>query len=171
MPTCPDLVPCLPAVLTGASRPVCSFKHALNRSRSTCFLALQVPELVRHDVRQRFCQQCGRFHHLVEFDGEKRSCRARLQRHNARRRKKEGDAPAKPAKRALSRCALQMQLLSRMRFGAFCFVSSWDSGERTPAAQVACVFARQQMVLTGSSAAGALSLKPAQECHQQEGGV
>eukprot|EP00891_Asterochloris_glomerata_P001980 jgi/Astpho2/1980/Aster-00489 len=70
-----------------------------------CEHHLKVPELVRHDVRQRFCQQCGRFHHLVEFDGEKRSCRARLQRHNARRRKKEGDAPAKPTKRALSRAA------------------------------------------------------------------
>ncbi|KAG2490036.1 hypothetical protein HYH03_011501 [Edaphochlamys debaryana] len=37
----------------------------------------------------RFCQQCGRFHELAEFDGNKRSCRARLLQHNARRRKRD----------------------------------------------------------------------------------
>ncbi|KAG2454570.1 hypothetical protein HYH02_000415 [Chlamydomonas schloesseri] len=37
----------------------------------------------------RFCQQCGRFHELSEFDGTKRSCRARLLLHNARRRKRD----------------------------------------------------------------------------------
>lgn len=44
--------------------------------------------IVSEGKRQRFCQQCGRFHDLCSFDGDKRSCRARLQRHNARRRKK-----------------------------------------------------------------------------------
>lgn len=36
---------------------------------------------------QRFCQQCGRFHLLNAFDGNKRNCRARLAQHNRRRRK------------------------------------------------------------------------------------
>lgn len=36
---------------------------------------------------QRFCQQCGRFHELNAFDGNKRNCRARLAQHNSRRRK------------------------------------------------------------------------------------
>ncbi|DBA83973.1 hypothetical protein WJX77_006742 [Trebouxia sp. C0004] len=36
----------------------------------------------------RFCQQCGRFHPLGEFDGEKKSCRWKLQEHNNRRRKR-----------------------------------------------------------------------------------
>ena len=76
-------------------------------------------------MRQRFCQQCGRFHHLVEFDGEKRSCRARLQRHNARRRKKEGEATAKPTKRALSRWCTAKAAIVKDGVGAFCFVSSW----------------------------------------------
>ncbi len=35
---------------------------------------------------RRFCQQCGRFQPLEDFDTNKRSCRERLQRHNARRR-------------------------------------------------------------------------------------
>lgn len=39
---------------------------------------------------ERFCQQCGRFHLLSDFDGGKRSCRVRLAKHNLRRRKKAG---------------------------------------------------------------------------------
>lgn len=63
-----------------------------------CEFHLKVHSIVREGKRQRFCQQCGRFHDLTEFDGDKRSCRARLQRHNARRRKKtEADAANKAA--------------------------------------------------------------------------
>jgi hypothetical protein len=51
-----------------------------------------VTSIIREGKRQRFCQQCGRFHDLTCFDGDKRSCRARLQRHNARRRKKPADS-------------------------------------------------------------------------------
>ncbi|XP_039124443.1 squamosa promoter-binding-like protein 16 isoform X2 [Dioscorea cayenensis subsp. rotundata] len=40
---------------------------------------------------QRFCQQCSRFHLLVEFDEVKRSCRKRLDGHNRRRRKPQPD--------------------------------------------------------------------------------
>ncbi|GLI61733.1 hypothetical protein VaNZ11_004159 [Volvox africanus] len=53
-----------------------------------CDLHLKAEHVVRDGVLQRFCQQCGRFHTLSEFDGTKRSCRARLLRHNARRRKR-----------------------------------------------------------------------------------
>ncbi|MDG2865975.1 hypothetical protein P7M39_24385, partial [Vibrio parahaemolyticus] len=35
--------------------------------------------------KQRFCQQCSRFHSLEEFDEGKRSCRKRLDGHNRRR--------------------------------------------------------------------------------------
>ncbi|KAJ0238544.1 Squamosa promoter-binding-like protein 5 [Hirschfeldia incana] len=42
-------------------------------------------------ARQRFCQQCSRFHELPEFDEAKRSCRRRLAGHNERRRKISGD--------------------------------------------------------------------------------
>ncbi|GMI86315.1 hypothetical protein HRI_002300800 [Hibiscus trionum] len=38
-------------------------------------------------IRQRFCQQCSRFHEISKFDGTKRSCRDRLADHNLRRRK------------------------------------------------------------------------------------
>lgn len=53
-----------------------------------CEYHLKVSSITKDAVQQRFCQQCGRFHVLSEFDGVKRSCRARLERHNARRRKK-----------------------------------------------------------------------------------
>lgn len=33
----------------------------------------------------RFCQQCGRFQLLEEFEGDRRSCRRKLELHNARR--------------------------------------------------------------------------------------
>lgn len=35
----------------------------------------------------RFCQQCGRFQPLAEFDGAKRSCRKKLLQHNAQRKR------------------------------------------------------------------------------------
>ncbi len=52
---------------------------------------------MRDGIQQRFCQQCGRFHTLDQFDGTRRSCRAMLQRHNARRNKRNPDALPLPA--------------------------------------------------------------------------
>nr|AQQ11800.1 squamosa-promoter binding protein-like protein [Phyllostachys edulis] len=43
-------------------------------------------------LRQRFCQQCSRFHELSEFDETKRSCRRRLAGHNERRRKSSAES-------------------------------------------------------------------------------
>lgn len=63
----------------------------------------QVNSIVCDGRRQRFCQQCGRFHDLAAFDGDKRSCRARLQRHNARRRKKADTADSARASGSLAR--------------------------------------------------------------------
>ncbi|CAN0856058.1 Squamosa promoter-binding-like protein 7 [Linum grandiflorum] len=37
---------------------------------------------------KRYCQQCGKFHLLPDFDEGKRSCRRKLERHNNRRRRK-----------------------------------------------------------------------------------
>ncbi|KAM0962828.1 squamosa promoter-binding-like protein 7 [Malus sylvestris] len=37
---------------------------------------------------KRYCQQCGKFHVLSDFDEGKRSCRRKLERHNNRRRRK-----------------------------------------------------------------------------------
>lgn len=40
---------------------------------------------------KRYCQQCGKFHILSDFDEGKRSCRRKLERHNNRRRRKSTD--------------------------------------------------------------------------------
>lgn len=52
-----------------------------------CRKHLRSSKLLVDGLPQRFCQQCGRFHDLVAFDGEKRNCRFRLEKHNSRRRK------------------------------------------------------------------------------------
>ncbi|GMP76814.1 hypothetical protein CsSME_00033330 [Camellia sinensis var. sinensis] len=41
---------------------------------------------------KRYCQQCGKFHILSDFDEGKRSCRRKLERHNNRRRRKASEA-------------------------------------------------------------------------------
>ena len=60
---------------------------------------LQAPRILRNGRVERFCQQCSRFHAVTEFEGVKRSCRKQLERHNARRRKRQdpGAADSKPA--------------------------------------------------------------------------
>ena len=44
-----------------------------------------LPQVMKDGRLQRFCQQCGRFHDLSAFDGNRKSCREQLQKHNARR--------------------------------------------------------------------------------------
>ncbi|CAA2981634.1 squamosa promoter-binding 20 [Olea europaea subsp. europaea] len=51
-----------------------------------CEIHSKAPEVIVSGVRQRFCQQCSRFHEVSEFDQTKRSCRTRLAGHNERRR-------------------------------------------------------------------------------------
>lgn len=46
--------------------------------------------IVKDGHKMRFCQQCGKFQNLENFDRDKRSCRERLRRHNERRRKRAG---------------------------------------------------------------------------------
>mmetsp|Transcript_33201 Transcript_33201/g.94048 ORF Transcript_33201/g.94048 Transcript_33201/m.94048 type:complete len:653 (-) Transcript_33201:533-2491(-) len=54
-----------------------------------CEAHLKAPMVVRNNQQERFCQQCGRFHPMDDFDGDKRSCRSRLDKHNKRRRKNQ----------------------------------------------------------------------------------
>ncbi|CAD7701248.1 unnamed protein product [Ostreobium quekettii] len=69
-----------------------------------CEYHLKVSSIVKDGAQQRFCQQCGRFHGLSEFDGVKRSCRARLERHNARRRKKSDSQTPSAKIRSVGHC-------------------------------------------------------------------
>lgn len=45
-------------------------------------------QVVKEGRLQRFCQQCGRFHDLAAFDGNRKSCRDQLTKHNQRRRRR-----------------------------------------------------------------------------------
>ncbi|KAM4118579.1 hypothetical protein ACB094_02G214100 [Castanea mollissima] len=45
-------------------------------------------------IRQRFCQQCSKFHEISQFDDNKKSCRDKLAGHNERRRKTYADLQA-----------------------------------------------------------------------------
>lgn len=61
-----------------------------------------VPHSVCHTMhtQHRFCQQCGRFQRVEEFNGERRSCHAGLRAHNARRRSCSSDMHARTAPKA-----------------------------------------------------------------------
>ncbi|GMI75139.1 hypothetical protein HRI_001183200 [Hibiscus trionum] len=63
-----------------------------HRRHKVCEVHSKTPRVSIRGQGQRFCQQCSRFHSLVEFDEGKRSCRKRLDGHNRRRRKPQPDA-------------------------------------------------------------------------------
>ncbi|KAF8073217.1 Cyp4v2 [Scenedesmus sp. PABB004] len=53
----------------------------------------------------RFCQKCGRWQGLDEFDGTKRSCRTSLAQHNAARRERRQQAHEEELQRAIAAAA------------------------------------------------------------------
>ena len=67
----------------GCGRELCALTTYHQRCR-ICEVHIKLPSFMRHGTQQRFCQQCGRCHQLSAFDSGKRSCRAQLQKHNAR---------------------------------------------------------------------------------------
>ncbi|KAF6264844.1 SBP domain-containing protein [Scenedesmus sp. NREL 46B-D3] len=52
-----------------------------------CLAHAKVGSVELDGVTSRFCQQCGKFHEVAQFDGTRHSCRQQLQRHNALRRR------------------------------------------------------------------------------------
>mmetsp|Transcript_20345 Transcript_20345/g.36299 ORF Transcript_20345/g.36299 Transcript_20345/m.36299 type:complete len:635 (-) Transcript_20345:53-1957(-) len=65
-----------------------------NKSR-VCDEHKRAIEVSSDGFRARYCQQCLRIHVLKEFDGERRACRKRLNRHRDRRaRRREKDEPS-----------------------------------------------------------------------------
>ncbi|CAI9759920.1 unnamed protein product [Fraxinus pennsylvanica] len=63
-----------------------------HRRHRVCEHHAKAAEAIVAGIRQRFCQQCSRFHEVSEFDEAKRSCRRRLAGHNERRRKNSVDS-------------------------------------------------------------------------------
>ncbi|KAK3152118.1 hypothetical protein QOZ80_2BG0154650 [Eleusine coracana subsp. coracana] len=74
-----------------------------HRKHKVCEAHSKSPKVVVAGLERRFCQQCSRFHALSEFDQKKRSCRRRLNDHNARRRLNDHNARRrKPQSEAIS---------------------------------------------------------------------
>ncbi|XP_059644408.1 squamosa promoter-binding-like protein 13A [Cornus florida] len=67
-----------------------------HRRHKVCELHSKTAEVTIRGHKQRFCQQCSRFHSLEEFDDGKRSCRKRLDGHNRRRRKPQPEPLSRP---------------------------------------------------------------------------
>lgn len=63
-----------------------------HRRHKVCEMHSKASSALVGGIMQRFCQQCSRFHVLLEFDEGKRSCRRRLAGHNKRRRKTNPDS-------------------------------------------------------------------------------
>ncbi|KAK7412609.1 hypothetical protein VNO78_04104 [Psophocarpus tetragonolobus] len=59
-----------------------------HRRHRVCLRCANAATVMLHGEPKRYCQQCGKFHVLSDFDEGKRSCRRKLERHNTRRRRK-----------------------------------------------------------------------------------
>nr|DAD37871.1 TPA_asm: hypothetical protein HUJ06_008512 [Nelumbo nucifera] len=62
-----------------------------HRRHRVCLRCANASSVVLDGQPKRYCQQCGKFHVLSDFDEGKRSCRRKLERHNKRRRRKSID--------------------------------------------------------------------------------
>ncbi|GLT42027.1 hypothetical protein SLA2020_160510 [Shorea laevis] len=65
-----------------------------HRRHRVCLRCANASAVLIDGENKRYCQQCGKFHVLSDFDEGKRSCRRKLERHNNRRRRKPVDSKA-----------------------------------------------------------------------------
>ncbi|KAL5852517.1 hypothetical protein ACOSQ3_007635 [Xanthoceras sorbifolium] len=63
-----------------------------HRRHRVCLQCANASAVLLEGESKRYCQQCGKFHILTDFDEGKRSCRRKLERHNNRRRRKSVDS-------------------------------------------------------------------------------
>ncbi|KAE8723385.1 sugar transporter ERD6-like 16-like [Hibiscus syriacus] len=63
-----------------------------HRRHRVCLQCANSSTVLIDGETKRYCQQCGKFHLLKDFDEGKRSCRRKLERHNNRRRRKPADS-------------------------------------------------------------------------------
>lgn len=63
-----------------------------HKRHRVCLRCATASSVVLDGGEKRYCQQCGKFHILPDFDEGKRSCRRKLERHNKRRRRKSTES-------------------------------------------------------------------------------
>ncbi|EFN53428.1 hypothetical protein CHLNCDRAFT_136650 [Chlorella variabilis] len=73
------------AAVPGCGAELVTAKGYYRRYR-ICQLHCSMASMQMDGREQRFCQQCGRFQDIGEFEGSRKSCRRKLKRHNERRR-------------------------------------------------------------------------------------
>ncbi|XP_073137994.1 squamosa promoter-binding-like protein 7 [Henckelia pumila] len=71
-----------------------------HKRHRVCLPCANASTVVLDGENKRYCQQCGKFHVLLDFDEGKRSCRRKLERHNNRRRRKPNDSKGSGDKEA-----------------------------------------------------------------------
>ncbi|KAK3039036.1 hypothetical protein RJ639_027521 [Escallonia herrerae] len=76
--------------VAGCEADISELKGYHKRHR-VCLSCANASTVVLEGESKRYCQQCGKFHILSDFDEGKRSCRRKLERHNKRRRRKSTD--------------------------------------------------------------------------------
>lgn len=98
-----------------------------HRRHKVCERHSKTPKVTIGGQEQRFCQQCSRFHSLVEFDEGKRSCRKRLEGHNRRRRKPQSESLSRNPGRFLSnqQGPTLLSFSSSQLFGSPMMNSAW----------------------------------------------
>ncbi|XP_072959951.1 squamosa promoter-binding-like protein 9 isoform X2 [Typha angustifolia] len=67
-----------------------------HKRHRVCLRCANASSVVLDGEHKRYCQQCGKFHILPDFDEGKRSCRRKLERHNKRRRRRPADSRSTP---------------------------------------------------------------------------
>ncbi|KAG2440884.1 hypothetical protein HXX76_003738 [Chlamydomonas incerta] len=94
-----------------------------------CEKHLHAPAVLVNGTISRFCQQCGKWQAVTEFEGSKKSCIATLERHNARHRAKVqarlaeqhargGSAAEKAAAKAAAKAATAAAGAAKRRSGS-----------------------------------------------------
>jgi len=106
---------------TSASYPMCQVDNCkedlskakdYHRRHKVCEAHSKASKALLGNQMQRFCQQCSRFHPLLEFDEGKRSCRRRLAGHNRRRRKTQPDEVAVGGSPPLNQVAANLEIFN-----------------------------------------------------------
>ncbi|KAH6816544.1 hypothetical protein C2S51_021364 [Perilla frutescens var. frutescens] len=77
--------------LPGCEADISQLKGYHKRHR-VCLNCAHAAAVVLDGESKRYCQQCGKFHLLSNFDEGKRSCRRKLEKHNDRRRRKSNES-------------------------------------------------------------------------------
>ncbi|CAL9116363.1 unnamed protein product [Musa acuminata var. zebrina] len=97
-----------------------------HRRHRVCLRCACAPCVVLDGQSKRYCQQCGKFHMLSDFEEGKRSCRRKLERHNKRRRRRHTDGVSMMGKEKDPHGSLQMNVscvdksMTEMLFGVAC---------------------------------------------------